>query len=191
MISVHETVELWRICDVKNFSRIVILASVDINQALKIRVKVNVHGCSCAYGSACTCVYEFKCANVQMSAHTCTYQAKGLRMTDVSVFMHGYVWMRMCVSVGWGWRLGICVCMMEKCWIDMGAGWRLFEFHHSPHHCLNPSFPHFPKGTNSASCHLRVLEALLKYSTPREENVSPGLGQFWQTEYILIHDKVC
>lgn len=51
--------------------------------------------------------------------------------------------------------------------------------------------PNFPTGTNSASCHLRVLQARLKHSTPREENVSPGSGQFWQTEYILIHDKVC
>lgn len=37
----------------------------------------------------------------------------------------------------------------------------------------------------------------LVYSVPFEaldssrENVSPSPGQFWQTEYILIHDKVC
>lgn len=38
-------------------------------------------------------------------------------------------------------RGGIRVCMMEKCRIDMGAQWLLFEFHPSPHHCLHPSTP--------------------------------------------------
>lgn len=142
-----------------------------------------------AHVNACACT-RIESERAQMSAdmHTSGETDEDDRCECI------LAWMCVCGrrdGVG-GARGRICVCVMEKCWIDMGAQWLLFEFHPSPHHCLHPQPPpNSPTGTNSASCHLRVLQARLKHSTPREENVSPGSGQFWQTEYILIHDKVC
>lgn len=50
---------------------------------------MDVHVHRHAHLLACVCVYVNLSEYVQMSAHMCTYQARQMRMTDVSVFVHG------------------------------------------------------------------------------------------------------
>lgn len=58
--------------------------------------------------------------------------------------------------------------MMEKCWIDMGAQW---QFHLSPHHCLNPpphptSSPHAPRSPHTFPKAQTLPVVTLEYCRP-------------------------
>lgn len=100
----------------------------------------------------------FKCEYVQMSSRMFTKLERQMRMTDVCVFVH------------------VCVCLHEKreCYSCVHDG-EMSNRHGSAMTALgvssiSPSLPlflllsSFPKGTNSASCHLGVLQAC--WSTP-------------------------
>lgn len=83
----------------------------------------------------CWCALRWTCEYVQMSAHVCAWYKTD--EDDRCDCISAWVYVCMCVWEGWG----IHVRLTEKCRTDMGAQWRLSEFHPSPHHCLHSSFP--------------------------------------------------